>query len=248
MHCVFYFVTKHCYSVLFGATFAHQLELPVPGPLFLVAAGALAAAGKMGLVVALVLAVTACVLNDWPWYEAGRRRQGDRVLHFIHRLTRDPDAQDEKAKATFARHGPPLLVIADFVPALDAVTPPLAGMSRITRLRFLVFDGLGAGLYSCAYIVLGYVFSNDLDRAAAYAGRAGTVFAGLLVVALLILGGRHLLRRYRLTYEFGSRCRHDLIGLNLEPPSPLHPGSLKASNMSTGPVAQGDTVRHAATH
>jgi len=247
MHAVLQFVMKHGYSVLFGGLFAQHLGLPLPGPLFLLAAGALAATGKMGVAAALILAVTACALGDWAWYEAGRRK-GDRVLHFIHRLTRDPDAHDEKAKATFARHGLPLLVIADFVPALDAVTPPLAGMSRITRLRFLVFDGLGAGLYSSTYIALGYAFSNDLDRAASYAGKAGTVFGGLLVVALLFLGGRHLLRRYRLTYEFGSRWRHDLIGLNLKPPSLLHPESLKASNMSTKPVAQGDTVRHAATH
>ena len=89
MHSVLDFVTKHGYSVLFAGIFVHQLGLPVPGPLFLIAAGALAAAGKMGLVVALVLAVTACVLADWPWYEAGRHK-GDRVLHFIHRLTRDP--------------------------------------------------------------------------------------------------------------------------------------------------------------
>ena len=161
----------------------------------------------------------------------------------------------ETLTPTTKRRKPPLLgtglhflSLQDFVPALDAVTPPLAGISRITRLRFLAFDGLGAGLYSSAYIALGYLFSNDLDRAAAYAGKAGTVFGGLLVVALLILGGRHLLRRYLLTYEFGSRWRYDLIGLNLKPPSPLHTGSLKASNISTKPVAQADTVRHAATH
>src|SRR5271165_4323175 len=227
MHSVLQFVMKHGYSVLFGGLLAQHLGLPIPGPLFLLAAAAIAATGKMGVAATLILAVAACVLGDWAWYEAGRR-EGDRVLHLIHRLTRDPDAHGEKAKATFARYGPALLVIADFVPALDAVTPPLAGMSRITRLRFLTFDGMGAGLYSSAYFALGYVFSNDLDRAAAYAGKAGTVFGALLIAALLILGGRHLLRRYRLTYEFGSRGPHDLIGLNLKPPSPSHPGSLKA--------------------
>ena len=92
---------------------------------------------------------------------------------------RDPDAHDRRAKATFARYGPPILVIAKFVPGLDAVMPPLAGTSRTSRLRFLVFDAVGVGLYSCTYAGLGYVFSHDLERAAAYAGRAGTVLAGL---------------------------------------------------------------------
>ena len=203
MHSVLYFVTKHGYSVLFSALFARQLGLPVPGPLFLIAAGALAAAGKIRLVVALVLAVTACVLADLPWYEAGRH-QGDRVLHFIHRLTRDPDAHNRRAKKTFARYGPSILFIAKFVPGLDAVTPPLAGTSGTSRVQFLALDAVGAGLYSCAYAALGYAFSRDLDRAAAYASRAGTVFAGLLVAVLAILGARYLVRRYRLTHEFGS--------------------------------------------
>ena len=193
-------VMKHGYSVLFGALFAHQLGLPVPGPLFLLAAGALAAAGKLGLVAVLVLAIIAAVLGDWPWYEAGRRR-GDQGLHFIHRFARDPDAHDRRAKETFARYGPPILVIAKFVPGLDAVTPPLAGTSRTSRLRFLTFDVVGAGLYSCAYAALGYVFSHDLDRAATYAGRAGTVLAGLALAGLLVYVVRKLVRGYRLTRE-----------------------------------------------
>lgn len=196
MNDIVQFLMKHGYPVLFGALFAHQLGLPVPGPLFLLAAGALAAAGKLGLVAALVLAIIAAVLGDWPWYEAGRRH-GDRVLHFIHRLARDPDAHDRRAKETFARYGPPILLIAKFVPGLDAVTPPLAGISRTSRIRFLGLDAVGAGLYSGAYAALGYVFSHDLVRVAAYAGRAGTVLAGLALAGLLM----YTVRRYRLTRE-----------------------------------------------
>ena len=146
MNDIVQFVLKHGYPILFAALFAHQLGLPVPGPLFLLAAGALAAAGKLGLITVLGLAIIASILGDWPWYEAGRRG-GDKVLHFIHRLARDPDAHDRRAKATFARYGPPILVIAKFVPGLDAVMPPLAGTSRTSRLRFLTFDAVGIGLY-----------------------------------------------------------------------------------------------------
>ena len=111
MNVIVEFIMKHGYSVLFGAVFVRQIGLPVPGPLFLLAAGALAAAGKLGLAAALGLAVVACVLADWVWYEAGRSR-GDKVLHFIHRFTPDPDAHDQRAKKTFAKYGPPILVLA----------------------------------------------------------------------------------------------------------------------------------------
>ncbi len=196
MNAIVEFVLKHGYLILFATVFAHQVGVPVPGPLFLLAAGALAAAGKLGLVPALGLAVIACVLADWIWYEAGRRR-GDKVLHFIHRLTRDPDAHDRRAKETFARYGPPLVLLAKFVPGLDAVAPPLAGTSHTSRLRFLALDAVGASLYSAAYAGIGYMFSHDLDSAAACIGRAGTLLAGLVLAALCIYAACKLVRRYR---------------------------------------------------
>jgi len=185
MNAIVQFILKHGYAVLFAAIFAHQLGLPIPGPLFLLAAGALAGLGKLKLTAAIILAVTASVLADWPWYEAGRRR-GDKVLHFIHGLSQDPDTHDRRAKATFARYGPSILVVSKFVPGLDAVAPPLAGTSRTSRLRFLAFDATGAFLYSCAYAVLGYLFRHDLDRAALYVARTGRALASVAFAAVAI--------------------------------------------------------------
>ncbi len=209
MNDIVQFVLKHGYPILFAALFAHQLGLPVPGPLFLLAAGALAAAGKLGLLTVLGLAIIASVLGDWPWYEAGRRH-GDKALHFIHRLaSRDPDYHDRRAKETFARYGPPILFIAKFVPGLDAVMPPLAGTSRTSHLHFLVFDAVGVGLYSCTYAGLGYVFSHDLERAAAFAGRAGTVLGGLALGVLAIYGIRKLVRGRRLNTRVSACADHN---------------------------------------
>lgn len=204
MNAIVQFIMKHGYFILFAAMFAHQMGLPVPGPLFLLAAGALAATGKLGLVPTLGLSVIACVLADWVWYEAGRRR-GIKVVHFIHRLSRDPDYHDRKAQETFARYGCQLLLVAKFVPGLDAVAPPLAGISRTSRPRFLAFDAFGAGLYACVYAGLGHVFSHDLDRAAAYVGRAGTLLAALVFAGLSI----YALRKLALRYRFIRECRFE---------------------------------------
>jgi membrane protein DedA with SNARE-associated domain len=201
MNTIVHFVLKHGYSILFATMFAHQLGLPIPGPLFLLAAGGLAAVGKLGLITALCLTVIACVMADWVWYEAGRRR-GIKVLHFIHRLSRNPEYHDRKAQETFARYGLQLLLVAKFVPGLDAVAPPLAGISHTGRLRFIAFDAVGAGLYSCAYAALGYVFRHNLDLAAAYIGRMGTILGGLVFVALSIYVLRRLVQRHRSVREF----------------------------------------------
>ena len=56
MNAIVQFVLKHGYSVLFAALFAHQIGFPVPGPLFLLAAGALARNGNLGIAAAICLA------------------------------------------------------------------------------------------------------------------------------------------------------------------------------------------------
>jgi len=185
------FIVTHGYPFLFASVFANQVGLPVPAALFLLAAGALAAAGRLEVGPTIALAVVGCVLGDWVWYEAGRRR-GERVLQALHRFASDPERATRRAKRTFARFGSLLLLVAKFVPGLDAVVPPLAGTSHGGRLRFLVFDALGSALWAAAYTGLGYVFSHDLDRVAVRVSRVGTVSTAVaggtaLVVAVVVL-------------------------------------------------------------
>ena len=106
-----------------------------------------------------------------------------------------------------------LLVVAKFVPGLDAVAPPLAGTSGTSRLRFLALDAVGASLYSVAYAGLGYVFRHDLDRAAAYAGRAGTFLAGLAFAGLFFYAARNLVRhRFIRRSQLVAITPADLVG------------------------------------
>jgi len=201
MNSIAQFLVQHGYAVLFAAVFANQVGLPVPSVLFLLAAGALAGSGRLSLTVALCLAVPASMLADWAWYEAGRR-WGDTILHFIHGLAIDPDAAERRSKKNFAKYGPAVLLIAKFVPGLDAAAPPLAAISGISLLRFLAFDTAGVSLWSCAYTGLGYAFTRDLDRAAGYAARTGQLIAVVAVAGLCVYVGRKLVRWYRFLREF----------------------------------------------
>src|SRR5580704_8064325 len=178
-------LVKHGYSVLFASVFARQMWLPIPAALVLIAAGALAASGRMTLAVALGLAILACLLADIVWYEAGRR-WGDRILHFIYGLALDPDAAFRRSKETFVRHGARTLVLAKFVLGLDAATPPLAGLSGTSWTRFIAFDAIGAALWSGVYAGIGYALGRDLDRAAAYAARLGLLWLFFVSAALTI--------------------------------------------------------------
>jgi membrane protein DedA with SNARE-associated domain/rhodanese-related sulfurtransferase len=199
MNAIVELLVKHGYSVLFASVFARQIWLPVPAILVLIAAGALAGSGRMTFVVALGLAIIACLLSDMVWYEAGRR-WGDQILRFIYGLALDPDGAARRSKEAFVRHGLRTLMLAKFVAGLDAAAPSLAGLSGISRLRFIAFDAVGAAVWSGAYAGLGYVLGKD--RVAAYAARLGMFWVIVVLAALAVYVGHKLVRWHRIVREF----------------------------------------------
>lgn len=178
----FQFLIRHGYSVLFLWVLAEQLGLPLPATPLLLAAGALAGAGQMNLWLAIALAVLASLLGDVSWYEFGRRR-GGKVLNLLCRISLEPDSCVRKTENAFVRHGSRSLLIAKFVPGLNTMAPPLAGIIGMRLWRFLIFDALGALLYIGLFAGLGYVFSNQLEQVAA---RVASLGFSLLVI---LVGG-----------------------------------------------------------
>ncbi len=201
MNAILELLVKHGYSVLFASVFARQMWLPVPAILVLIAAGALVGSGRMTFIAALGFAIIACLLSDMVWYEAGRR-WGDQILRFIYGLALDPDGAARRSKEAFVQHGLRSLMLAKFVVGLDAAAPSLAGLSGLSRLRFIAFDAVGAAVWSGAYAGLGYVLGKDLDRVAAYAVRLGTLWVIVVLAALAVYVGHKLVRWHRILREF----------------------------------------------
>jgi membrane protein DedA with SNARE-associated domain len=177
----FQFLIRHGYTVLFVWVLAEQLGLPLPATPLLLAAGALAGAGEMNLALATGLAVLASLLGDVSWYEFGRRR-GGKVLNMLCRISLEPDSCVRKTEGAFVRHGARSLLIAKFVPGLNTMAPPLAGIIGMRLWRFLIFDALGAFLYIGTFVGLGYVFSSQLEQVAARVASLG--FSVLLICAV----------------------------------------------------------------
>lgn len=194
------FLIRHGYAVVFGWVLVEQIGLPIPAVPVLLAAGALAGAGKLSLLLALGLAVTASLLSDTIWYAIGRVR-GGRVLSLLCRISLEPDSCVRRTEEIFAHHGARSLLIAKFVPGLNTAAPPLAGIIRMRARRFLVFTGLGGLIWAGVFTGLGYVFSGELERAVAYASRLGSwvvviVAAGLAAYILSkYVGRQRFLRR-----------------------------------------------------
>lgn len=158
-----YYLAHTSYLLIFIAVLARQLYLPVPAILFLLSGGALAGSGKLSYIGILVVAVLGCVLADSVWFEAGRRN-GKRVLRLLCTLATDPSYCIRKGRLVFQKKGPRLLLIAKFIPGLDGICPPVAGMSGTSRSTFLAYDSGGAALWAGVYTAGGFFFAKKLDR------------------------------------------------------------------------------------
>jgi membrane protein DedA with SNARE-associated domain/rhodanese-related sulfurtransferase len=208
-----YYLAHITYPILFVAVLARQLSLPVPALLFLLTGGALAGAGKLNFVGILLVAVLGSLLADQVWFEAGRLR-GKRVLRLLCALTPDPSFCIRRGREIFARKGLRLLLIAKFVPGLDGICPPLAGMLGASRQAFLVYDAGGASLWAGAYIGCGFLFARQLDMVAQRISAVATAVVLIFGIPLLVF--------------FVLKLAQLALMIRLLRPMQIHPELLKA--------------------
>jgi membrane protein DedA with SNARE-associated domain len=179
------FLIRHGYTVLFGWVLLEQLGLPLPSAPLLIAAGALARAGKMNLTFALALPFVAVILADLFWYFLGRYR-GGRILKLLCRISLEPDSCVRRTENLFIRHGARSLLVAKFIPGLNTAASSLAGVFRMPVRRFLIFASLGALFWVVSVTSLGLILGEQLEQVALrWGGWLVAVLAGGLAAYVL---------------------------------------------------------------
>jgi len=196
-------LVRHGSVILFLAVFVEQIGIPLPAAPWLMAAGALAGAGKMNWLEALLAAAFGSLLADLIWFYLGRY-YGNRVLGLLCRISLEPDSCARRTQNLFTRHGMRGLVAAKFIPGLSTLAPPLAGSSGVSIPRFLFFDGLSSVLHGGCFILVGVLFSQQLEQvinALAGLGRSALGVIGGLVaiyIAFKYVQRQRLLRELRI--------------------------------------------------
>lgn len=189
------FVVRHGYALLFLWILAEQAALPLPSAPLLLACGALAKDGRLSSHLIVLTGLAACLIADNVWFMLGRRR-GTRVLRFICRVSIEPDSCVRQTETVYQKYGSRSLLVAKFVPGLNAVSAPLAAISGLSFGRFILFDTCGALIWIGSFTGLGYIFSDQLDKVGDYAARMGS-WVAVVVVGLLAawIGWKYTQRR-----------------------------------------------------
>jgi membrane protein DedA with SNARE-associated domain/rhodanese-related sulfurtransferase len=161
-----------------------QAGLPVPAYPTLIITGALAATGGAPVWALVAVAIAAALIADIMWYLAGRRF-GSGILKTICRISLSPDSCVRQTESIFTRWGARSLAVAKFIPGFASVATSMAGVVRLPVWKFILFDAIGAALWSAVAIGLGYVFSGAINQVLAIFEAMGRI--GLWIIAGVFL-------------------------------------------------------------
>jgi membrane-associated protein len=149
------------YPILFAIIFCETglVVTPfLPGDSLLFVAGALAATGGIDVHLLALLLVIAGVLGNTVNYSIGYFI-GPRVFHWEGSRFFNRKAL-ERAHVFYEKHGGVTIIITRFVPILRTFAPFVAGIARMTYLRFSIYNLAGALAWVLSLLYAGYWFGN----------------------------------------------------------------------------------------
>ena len=227
-----HFLARHGTFWMFVATLGERLGLPLFVTPLLVAAGALAAMGKLHFGFLLLVTTVACLAGDTVWYELGRWK-GSALLGLLCRISFQPDSCVRRTQLALAQHTGRSLLWAKWLPGVAHLALPLAGAARLPRPRFHLYNAAGSIVWLAVLLAAGYVSMLTIDWLGVFAITARWAVSLALVVSVALAAHSYWQRRKFLKRcawrasrprSFTARCRPERSGHRRSAPSARFPG------------------------
>jgi len=181
------------YALLFIIIFVETgvVVMPfLPGDSLLFVVGAMCGVGLMNYPASLALLLAAAVLGNQSNYTIGHHF-GPKVFQWEDSRFFNKKAFDQ-AHAFYEKYGGITIVAARFMPFLRTFAPFVAGVARMTRRKFSLYDVTGGALWVGSIVTAGYFFGSvpwvqaNLEK---------IIWAMIIIPGLLILIGAWRSRR-----------------------------------------------------
>ncbi|HSW66147.1 MAG TPA: DedA family protein [Bacillota bacterium] len=134
----------------------------LPGDTLLLSAGVLASQGKLPLAITIAVIAFAAILGDNAGYSVGRAmgprlfRKKDGIL-FRHEYV-------VRAEAFYEKHGAKTMLLAHFIPVVRSFAPLVAGVGKMPRWQFFIFDAIGDIVWAVVTTLIGYWFGSKIKN------------------------------------------------------------------------------------
>jgi membrane protein DedA with SNARE-associated domain len=175
------------YGVVGGLVFCEDalfFGFVLPGETAVVLGGVIAGQGRVSIVWLCATVVLAAIVGDFVGYVIGRR-VGPAIVDS--RPLRPHRDRVDKARDLIQRRGGVAVFLGRFIAFFRAIMPALAGMSRMPRHVFLLFNAAGGLLWGVGFALLGYFAGNAYSRIEHDAGQAVAIAVACAAVLALIV-------------------------------------------------------------
>ena len=189
------YLLSHGGVILFFLVLLEQGGVPLPAAPFLLAAGALAAGGRLNLFAAIGWATSGSLLADTFWFYAGHQSKA-RLFQLFPRWHAIQYAVSQKKQPGLILRGLQVLTAAKFLP-LGILVPLRAGAFEIAPSRFLLVDGFCSLFYASIYVLPGFFFHGQLEQMATMARRFGILVFAVFLLAVAGYFSAQILKRVR---------------------------------------------------
>lgn len=149
------------YFILFAVIFAETglVIMPfLPGDSLLFAVGALSGAGSLKVSWIFFLLSAAAIIGDSVNYAIGKVF-GEKLVSAADSRILKKEYLD-KTHRFFEKYGGKTIVIARFVPIVRTFAPFVAGLGKMSYLRFFTYNVAGGILWVSLFVFGGYFFGN----------------------------------------------------------------------------------------
>ena len=151
------------YAGIFAMMFVESSFVPFPSEVALIPAGYLASKGLMDPVLATLAglggSLGGAILNYGLALWLGRP-----LLERVARYFGVGQGQFDSAERYFARHGEITTFAGRLVPGVRQLISIPAGLAHMNIPRFVLYTGLGAGLWSAILVAIGYIAGENEEQ------------------------------------------------------------------------------------
>lgn len=169
--------------LLFVALLVGSAGIPLPASFLLLAAGSFVAQDDLSLWPVLGLAAAGAIIGDNIGYAMGRWGGRRLVTWLGKRLAKNRLSQTENWLKRWGGSG--IFFSRWLLTPLGPVVNITSGLTRYSWPRFLFFCATGEALWVLLFVLLGKLFSGQVQAMSEFFGDLTWVIVGLLVVLLL---------------------------------------------------------------
>ncbi len=226
-----HFLTSHPLALLAVTILLEQAGIPISCAPMLLLIGALTGSESVSILLALIVAVSASVFVDCAWFDLGRSRKSN-PGGALKRL-QSVDARSFRIGHLFTRHAGVAMFVARFIPGPN-LAAALAGISGLSKLRFVLLDTVVSGLWAILYLAAGHFLPRQLRSwiSSTMSASPGWGIFLILGFAAAILGVPRFL-------AYLSRRRASLLGV----PAPIASGAIVTDTSINPEVVQIEMVQ-----